>query len=61
MNEAKFDYEFISYAGAMHSFSNPDSTELAKQNNLKGIGYNAAADRRSWANMRTFLREVFRG
>ena len=61
MNDAKFDYEFMSYAGAMHSFSNPESTELAKQNNLKGIGYNAAADRRSWANMRTFLREVFRG
>ena len=61
MNDAKFDYEFISYAGAMHEFSNPDATELAKDNNLKGIGYNAAADRRSWVAMKTFLREVLRG
>jgi dienelactone hydrolase len=61
MNDAKFDYEFISYAGAMHAFSNPDATGMAKANNLQGIGYNAVADRRSWANMQTFLREVFRG
>ena len=58
MNEGKFEYEFISYSGAMHAFTNPDSDQLAFENRLHGIGYNPVADRRSWAAMRGFLHEV---
>jgi len=59
MNDGKFDYQFISYAGAVHAFTNPGADKLAAANGLTGnIAYNAAADKRSWAHMKTFLKEV---
>jgi len=60
MNDGKFDYQFISYAGAIHAFTNPAADQVAAQSALKGIGYNAAADHRSWAHMRAFFAEIFR-
>ena len=60
MNDAKLDYQFISYAGAVHAFTNPDADAMAVANGLQGkIGYNAAADRRSWEHMRAFFTEIF--
>ena len=60
MDEGKFDYQFISYAGAIHAFTNPKADEAAKATGLVGgIGYNAAADQRSWAHMRAFFNEIF--
>ena len=59
MNDGKFDYQFISYAGAIHAFSNPGADKIAADTGLKGIGYNADADKRSWAHMKTFLKELF--
>lgn len=60
MNDGKFDYQFVSYAGAIHAFTNPKANEIAKSAGLTGgIGYNAAADKRSWAHMRTFFGEIF--
>ena len=60
MNDGKFDYQFISYAGAIHAFTNPGADKLAAANGLTGsIGYNAAADQRSWAHMQVFFREIF--
>jgi len=59
MNEGKFDYQFISYAGAVHAFTNPEATALAAANGLSGaIAYNEAADRHSWDHMKLFLSEV---
>lgn len=58
MNAGKFDYQFIDYAGAVHAFTNPNADTVAAQSGLTGIGYNAAADRRSWAHMRAFFAEV---
>jgi dienelactone hydrolase len=58
MNDGKFDYQFISYAGAMHAFTNPGADKLAAATGLP-IAYNAAADQRSWAHMRAFFRELF--
>ncbi|HKB58065.1 MAG TPA: dienelactone hydrolase family protein [Lacunisphaera sp.] len=58
MNDGKFDYQFISYAGAMHAFTNPGADKLAAATGLP-IAYNAAADQRSWAHMRVFFRELF--
>jgi dienelactone hydrolase len=51
---AKVDYEMIYYGGAVHSFTVPD----ADKHGLKGIAYNAAADRRSWRHMQDLFREV---
>jgi len=60
MNQGKFDYQFISYAGAVHAFTNRGADKLATANGLTGyVGYNAAADRRSWAHMKTFFKEIF--
>ena len=60
MNDGKFDYQFVSYAGAIHAFTNPKADEVAKKTGLVGgIGYNAAADNRSWAHMRAFFSEIF--
>ena len=61
MNDAKFDYQFISYSGAVHAFTNPGADALAKANGMVGaIAYNEAADHRSFAAMREFLAEAFR-
>ena len=60
MNAGKFDYQFISYAAAIHAFTSPSADKLAAANGLQGkIGYNAAADRRSWQHMRDFFAEIF--
>ena len=59
LDEGKFDYQFVSYAGAVHAFTNPGADTLAQLNHLQGIAYNAAADRRSWAYMRAFFDEIF--
>ena len=60
MDAGKFDYQFVSYAGAIHAFTNPKADAIAKANDLVGgVGYNAAADRRSWAHMRAFFSEIF--
>ncbi|HVS54195.1 MAG TPA: dienelactone hydrolase family protein [Opitutaceae bacterium] len=60
LDDGKLDYQFVSYAGAIHAFTNPKADELARANGLQsGIGYNAAADRRSWEHMKTFFAEIF--
>ncbi|MEO6875220.1 MAG: dienelactone hydrolase family protein [Opitutaceae bacterium] len=58
MNEGKFDYQFISYSGALHAFTNPDA-DRAAADGVKGVAYNATADHRSWAAMQTFFSEIF--
>lgn len=57
MNDGKFDFQFISYAGAVHAFTNPQSDATAKRTGLP-IAYNAAADRRSWEHMRSFFNDI---
>jgi dienelactone hydrolase len=58
MNDGKFDYQFISYAGAVHAFSNPGADAIAKSAGIP-IAYHAAADQRSWAHMVAFFGEIF--
>jgi dienelactone hydrolase len=58
MDVAGADYRFISYPGAKHAFTNPDADKLAQEFNVP-IGYDAGADKKSWQEMRTFLKEIF--
>ena len=58
LDEAKLDYQFISYAKAMHAFTNPEADKFAAAG-LNGVGYNAAADHRSWEHMHSFFEEIF--
>lgn len=59
MKSAGADFKFISYPGAMHSFTNPDADKYAKKFNLP-LGYNAMADKKSWSEMKKFLKVIFR-
>ncbi|HEX9997641.1 MAG TPA: dienelactone hydrolase family protein [Abditibacterium sp.] len=55
MEAANVDYQFISYSGAVHSF-----TEKEAGNDIsKGSAYNERADKRSWQAMKTFFNEIF--
>lgn len=55
MRKANVDWEFISYGGAVHSFTNPE----AGNDNSKGAAYNKKADERSWQAMKDFFKEIF--
>ncbi len=59
MTEAKADFKVIAYPGAVHSFTNPDATELGKKFNLP-LAYNEKADKESWADMKKFFAEIFK-
>jgi dienelactone hydrolase len=52
---AKVDYELNYYGGAQHSFTVPGVDKVG----VKGLSYNAEADRRSFAAMRRLFTEVF--
>ncbi len=56
MRKAGVDWQFVTYGGAVHSFTNPTSGN----DNSKGAAYNAAADRRSWLAMQQFFNELFK-
>jgi dienelactone hydrolase len=55
MRNSKADWQFISYGGAVHSFTNPDVDKYK----LQGAAYNKQADQRSWVAMKDFLHELF--
>ena len=55
LDAAGADYEFVTYGGAEHSFTNPDAGSFG----VPGLKYDAKADARSWATMQDFLKEVF--
>jgi dienelactone hydrolase len=59
MDEAKADYRFVAYDGALHGYTNPDATEKGKQYGMP-LGYEEKADRKSWEDMKGFFGEVFR-
>ena len=59
MKLAGVEFQFISYPGAMHSFTNPDADALGKQFNLP-LAYNASADKKSWDELKLFLDTIFR-
>ncbi len=60
MEAARADFRVISYPGAMHSFTNPEATEMGKKFNLP-LAYNANADKKSWEEMQGFLKTVLKG
>ena len=59
MAEQKVDFKFVNYPGAVHSFTNPDATEMGKKFNMP-IAYNAAADKESWEDMQKFFKSIFK-
>ena len=55
MADAGADLKVIVYPDAKHAFTNP----AADSHHIDGIAYNAAADKKSWDDMRNFLAGVF--
>ncbi len=55
MREAKVDFQFVAYSGAVHSFTNPAAGAFR----IPGVAYHARADARSWDHMRRLFDEVF--
>lgn len=55
MKDAGVDYQFISYGGAVHSFT----VQEAGDDKAKGAAYNEKADRRSWQAMKDLFAEAF--
>ncbi len=56
MSDAGADAKVVAYPGAVHAFTNPDSTKLG----VKGIGYNKEADEKSWQAMKEFFEQIFK-
>jgi dienelactone hydrolase len=56
MRKGGVDWQFVSYGGAVHSFTNPGSGN----DNSKGAAYNERADRRSWEAMKAFFAETLK-
>jgi dienelactone hydrolase len=55
MRKANVDWQFVAYGGAVHAFTQKG----AGNDNSKGAAYNERADKRSFAQMTTFFRELF--
>ena len=55
LTDAKVDWQLVEYGGAVHCFTDRG----AGADPSKGCAYDAAADARSWAAMRTFFAELF--
>ncbi|MBV9130099.1 MAG: dienelactone hydrolase family protein, partial [Verrucomicrobia bacterium] len=58
MNDAKLDFQFTEYSGAVHAFTNPNA-DKAHAAGLNGVAYNAEAATRSWNQMKMFFGELF--
>jgi len=58
MIEQSVDFKFVNYPGAVHSFTNPDATEIGKKFKMP-MAYNAQADKQSWADLLDFLKKIF--
>jgi len=55
LEDAGAVWEFVSYGGTVHSFTNPGADKAGMAN----VAYNERADRRSWELLQSFLKEVF--
>ena len=55
LTEGGADWQIHAYGNVGHGFTNPKASELG----IKGVEYNEAAARRSWASLELFLAEIF--
>jgi dienelactone hydrolase len=55
LDAVKVDWYMVTYANAVHAFSNPEADSFK----IPGIGYNEKAARRSWNEMQDFFAEQF--
>ncbi len=58
MDAAEVRYEFESYPGALHGFTNPGATKKGEEFGIP-LAYNEEADKKSWAKMSEFFNRIF--
>jgi len=58
MDDAKVQYEFVNYEGAVHSFTNPAADSVGSKFNMP-LAYNENADKESWQEMQKVFNKVF--
>lgn len=59
MKSANVDFNFVSYPGAKHSFTNPDADKFGKKYEIP-LAYNKMADEQSWQAMQDFFKDIFK-
>jgi dienelactone hydrolase len=59
LDSAGVPYTFKDYPGAKHAFTNPEADELARKFKM-GVGYNEAADKNSWNDMKSFFADLWK-
>ena len=59
MDDAKVEYEFVNYEGAVHSFTSPAADSLGPKFNMP-LAYNEKADKESWEEMQKVFNKVFK-
>ena len=59
MKDAEVNLEFVNYKGAKHSFTNPDADAFGKKFKMP-LEYNAEVDKKSWAKMQSFFKDIFK-
>lgn len=55
LTSAHANFHIISYAGTVHSFTNPEAGKVG----IPALAYNRFADERSWKAMRSLFEEIF--
>ena len=55
LEDAKAVWEFVTYSGTKHSFTNPDADKAG----IPAAAYNERADKHSWELLKNFLKEIF--
>ena len=55
MDKTGLDWQMVIFAGAKHSFTNPEADKAG----MSAVGYNKLADQRSWQYMKDFFAEIF--
>jgi len=59
MTSAKANFDFVSYPGALHGFTNPGATAKGKENGLP-LAYDEKTDKASWDKMKSHFDKTFR-
>jgi dienelactone hydrolase len=58
LDDGKFNYQYISYSGALHAFMNPDADKFHAAG-LTMLAYNPEVAKRAWDQMQLFFKEIF--
>ena len=58
LDEAGANYEYVSYPGAVHSFTNPIADSVGAKFEMP-LAYNAEADKDSWEKLQKLFSETF--